>query len=187
MSLAYQISLNIQEVVGADDEVTHKLDLREILDQESMIELLKAALAERGFEEVDEATMERVGDDGVKQSVNLESLEVTSSLEIEKEVSAQVSAVGDGETRAEARRDAERRARDRVSAVVESGTRDVQREVTAKLEKGQSGRIEELNEVLQGVYAEALKRKAPQMGEVIEVREGTNAAGDYELTIKVQV
>ena len=39
--------------------------------------------------------------------------------------------------------------------------------------------------MLQEVYAEALKRQAGQLGEVMEVREGTSPEGQYELVIKV--
>ena len=44
-----------------------------------------------------------------------------------------------------------------------------------------------MNHTLQDVYAEALKRKAGRMGEVIEQHEGVNENGEYELVIKVEI
>jgi hypothetical protein len=185
--MAYQVRLRLQEVVSAGDEIVHRLDLREILGRDEMVELLEDALEEAGFEREDDTTLARTDEDGVRTEVDLEDLEVRSSLELDRELSAQVSAVGDGETRASAKRDAEARARERAQAILESGGRDVQREASEKLEAGEEERLAELNEILQGVYAEALKRKAPRMGEVIEVSEGTGESGDYELVIKVEV
>ena len=66
-----------------------------------------------------------------------------------------------------------------------SGRQDVQRRVTQQLAEGEGARLEEMNQVLQGVYSEALKRKARQMGEVVSQHEGTNEAGEYELVIKI--
>ena len=40
---------------------------------------------------------------------------------------------------------------------------------------------------LQDVYAEALKRKARKMGDVVDQHEGTNENGEYELVIKVEL
>jgi len=42
-----------------------------------------------------------------------------------------------------------------------------------------------LNEILQEVYAESLKRKAGQMGDILEVSESTSEDGNYELVIRV--
>ena len=44
-----------------------------------------------------------------------------------------------------------------------------------------------MNQVLQDVYSEALKRKARQLGDVVDQYEGTNENGEYELVIKVEV
>lgn len=44
-----------------------------------------------------------------------------------------------------------------------------------------------MNQALQDVYAEALKRKARALGDVVEQVEGTNAQGEYELVIKVEL
>ena len=46
-------------------------------------------------------------------------------------------------------------------------------------------RQRQLNELLQQVYTEALKRKAGQLDDLLEVRESTGESGDYELLIRV--
>ena len=189
MSMGYRVSLKnlVREVVKGGDEICHRLDLQEVLAEEEMKEILRAALQERGFEEGEGDQLSRKGDDGVITEVDLEEMTITNRLEVQQELSAQVEETGRGTSQEHARRDAQTRLSQRRDALIEAGSRDVQREATRKLEQGEEARVEEINEILQGVYAEALKRKAPRMGDVVEVRESTSEAGDYELVIKVQV
>ena len=62
-----------------------------------------------------------------------------------------------------------------------------QRELSEALAAGEDARMELLNSVLQDVYAEAVKTRAGQLGDVLEVVEGESAEGNYELTIRVSV
>lgn len=71
--------------------------------------------------------------------------------------------------------------------MIERGRADAQSRVSQRLAEGEEQRLEEMNNVLQGVYAEALKRKARRMGDVVEQHEGTNEHGEYELVIKVEI
>ncbi|MEM1347600.1 MAG: hypothetical protein AAGI01_03525 [Myxococcota bacterium] len=188
MSLSYRVSLQVQEVVSADDKTVHKLDLHDVLPEEEMKDLLRESLEQRGFEQGEEEhTMVRQGDGGETITVNLDTMEVTTELEAESEVRGKVDAWGDAETRAGARRQAESSARSQADQMVERGQKEVQRRVTQQLAEGEADRLEQMNEVLQDVYSEALKRKARRMGDVVEQAEGTNENGEYELVIKVEV
>lgn len=103
MSLSYRVSLDVQEVIQADDKTIHQLELRDILPQEEMRDLLKDALVERGFEQGEGQTLTREADSGEVTTVDLESLEVTTNLERSSEVTGKVDAWGDAETRSGAR------------------------------------------------------------------------------------
>ena len=189
MSLSYRVSLKVCEVVAADDKTIHQLDLRDVLPEEEMKDLLRARLIEQGFEqsEDDENKLVREGKTGETVSVDMETLELTAELEMEQEVSGTVDTWGDSHTRAAAKRQAEARAQQQADAMLERGQQKAQSEVSSRLAAGESDRLEEMNQVLQDVYSEALKRKARRLGDVIEEYEGTNEAGEYELVIKIEV
>ncbi len=188
MSLAYRVSLKVCEVVSADDKTVHQLDLRDVLPEDEMKDLLRARLVEQGFEEEEEGKkLVKEGASGEMITVDMESLELTAELEVEKTVSGKVDSWGDAETRAAAKRQAENRAQQQANALLERGQKDAQSDVSSRLAAGESDRLEEMNQVLQDVYSEALKRKARRLGDVVEEYEGTNEAGEYELVIKIEV
>lgn len=187
MSLSYRVTLQVCEVVSADDKTVHQLDLRDILPEEDMKDLLRQSLQERGFEEGEDGKLTRREDGGEVITVDLESLELTTELENESEVKGKVDAWGDAESRQSARKQAEASAQSQANALLERGQKDAQRKVTQQLASGEKERLEEMNQVLQDVYSEALKRKARQLGDVVDQYEGTNENGEYELVIKVEV
>ena len=45
--------------------------------------------------------------------------------------------------------------------------------------------MRQLNEILQQVYAESLKRKAAQLGDIMNIQESTHD-GEYELVIHIE-
>ena len=186
MSLSYRVTLQVSEVVNADDKTVHQLDLRPVLDQEDMKALLRQSLKGRGFEE-DGEKLVRKEKTGETITVDLESLQLTTELEAASEVRGQVEGWGDAETRDNAKRSAQSRAAEQAESMVEQGRKDTQRKVTRQLAEGEQARLEEMNKVLQDVYSEALKQKARKMGEVVEQHEGTNERGEYELVIKVEL
>ena len=187
MSLSYRVTLQVAEVVSADDKTVHQLDLQSILSEEEMRDLLRQSLIARGYEEEEEGKMVRREESGEIITVDLDSLEMTTELAEDAEVRGKVDAWGDSESRAGARRQAEANARAQADAMVDRGAKDAQRRVTQQLAEGEKERLEEMNETLQDVYAEALKRKAQKLGDVVDQHEGTNENGEYELVIKVEV
>lgn len=187
MSLSYRVTLQVSEVVNADDKTVHQLDLRPVLEQEDMKALLRQALKQRGFEEEGDTKLVRKEKTGESVTVDLESLQLTAELEAKSEVKGQVEGWGDAETRDNAKRSAQSRAQEQAENMVEQGRKETQRKVTRQLAEGEGARLEEMNKVLQDVYSEALKQKARKMGEVVEQHEGTNERGEYELVIKVEL
>ncbi len=187
MSLSYRVTLQVSEVVGADDKTVHQLDLRDILPEDEMKDLLRNSLKEKGFEEDEDGKLVRKEESGETITVDMESLELVTELEQETEVTGRVDAWGDAESRSVAKERAEASAQRQADSILERGQKDAQRKVTDQLAKGEKDRLDEMNEVLQDVYSEALKKKARQMGDVVEEYEGTNEEGEYELVIKVEV
>ena len=104
-------------------------------------------------------------------------------------VHAEVEVTGLGERRASAKRRAKTELDERSAAVgdqiEEAGRRSVQQEVARRLEESESARLRQLNELVQQVYSESLKKKAAQLGDIVEVTESTSEDGNYELVIRV--
>lgn len=187
MSISYRVSLKVCEVVSADDKTVHQLDLRDVLPEDEMKDLLRARLLEQGFEEQEDGKLVREDDSGETVTVDLATLELTAELELDSEVKGKVDSWADTESRAASKRQAEAKAQRQADALLERGQKEAQSKVSSQLAKGESARLEEMNQVLQDVYSEALKRKARRLGDVVEEYEGTNAAGEYELVIKIEV
>ncbi len=201
MSQMYQVRLasSVSRTIQAEDSVSYPLRLTGILPEEDLLELLRQALIRRGFvtpeggkrNNVDQENPQRLeGRGGACERivVDLDSMTVTASLDEEAEIATEVDAVGSAYTRRGAAEQARLELEDRrrhAEAQLEHEGRQVQKELTRRLADSEEERQRQLHEVLQEVYAEALKRKAGELGEVMEVSEGTSPDGQYELVIKV--
>ena len=190
MSQCYRIRLReaIRDTVRAADRTTHRIELTDLLPQDAMRGLLRRALERRGFREDDDGLLRRRDADGVVISADLGALEVSTEVDAAEDVSLVVDAAGTGESRGAARADAREQLeaeRRRARQGIADREQALQRRVTQVLEDGEPARLRELNQALQEVYADALKRKAAELGEVLSVEEGTDAQGRYELTITV--
>ena len=192
MSQMYQIRLasSVTRTVHIGDSVSYPLKLTGILPEEDLLDLLRQALRRRGFE-ADEGNPQQLigrGDAGERIVVDLDAMTVTAGLDEEAEISTEVTALGDGDTRREALADARQvlaEQRRQAETELKREGRKAQKDLTRRLADSEEQRQRQLHEVLQEVYAEALKRKAGQLGDVMEVREGTSPDGQYELVIKV--
>ncbi len=190
MSQVYQLKLkqSVSETRRLRDRVVHALTLTPILPAEEMLDLLRQELEADGFV-TEGARCAREAEGGVRVSVDLEAREVEISLEREALVTSEVEGTDDYErdingSRARAEERLSARLQSAARAKIDEDAKTHQAALTAELEE----RLEEsqrlLNAPLQRVYAESLKRKARQLGEVVEVREGTEG-GTYELFIKI--
>jgi hypothetical protein len=189
MSRAYRVSVRESQnrVIRAEDHVCTDLEILGVLPPEQMADLLADELAQRGFER-DGDTMVRKQDGVVVEvdpcsgtvSVRAEASEKTT-IEVEREGRA-YDDVGPGAEqtkkalREEAKKDIDKKAADK--------TRALQTEVTDKLERELGGLRQELDQVVNRVTAEALKRKAAQLGQIKEMTEDPQAGS---LTIVVEV
>ncbi|MEQ8819972.1 MAG: hypothetical protein RLY93_06980 [Sumerlaeia bacterium] len=191
MSQMYRIALksSVKRTITASDSITYPIQLTEILPEDEMKDVLKERLRAHGFEEQEDGTFRKPGEAGETITVDLEKMEAEASLSAERDMETEVEATGSGGTRTFAQTEAQR-----VLAAKEQHAREMlgskekglQEDLTGRLEESEEGRMRDFNEILQETYAESLKRKARQMGEVMEVREGTTEDGQYELTIRVE-
>jgi FtsH ternary system domain X5 len=189
MSRSYRISVreSVHRVIKAEDRVSTQLEVLEVLPPEQMAGLLADELVRRGFERDGNHLVRR--QDGVTVSVDPHSGTVTVVAECAEE--AKVEGRKEGRSwddvgphakqvrealRKELQKDLEKQVEDRA------GKR--QSKVTDQLEGQLSDLRRELDEVVNRVTAEALKRKAAQLGQIKEMTEDPQSGS---LTIVVEV
>lgn len=185
-----QLSSSVSRTVTASDSVCYPIRLTAIQPEDEMVELLREALLRHGFEPDGEDHLLRGrGPEGEDLVVDLDAMTLTATLEEEKELVTQAAAHGTGESRREARVRAEAELdanREAAEQRLEREGKQVQRQLSRRLERSEAARNRQLHEVLQEVYAEALKRKARTLGDVTELRESTSDDGQYELVITIE-
>jgi len=189
MSRAYRIQVaeSISRVLKAEDKVTTKLELLEVQPPEQMAGLLSDELERRGFEKQGDKLVRN--QNGVTVTVDPAKAEVSvtaqASESFEQEGKKEGRAYDDVGPNAKAvrdqlkedlRKDLERKAEER--------TGHLQTQVTDRLEAELSGIRQELDQAVNRVTAEALKRKAAQMGQIKEMTEDPQTGS---LTIVVEV
>lgn len=187
MSRVYRVTVrgSVHRVVHVEDGVCTSLELLPILPQAETAEILAAELISRGFVR-DGGTVRRTSEDGVVIEVEL----ATGAVSVKAEATAKIAIETQRtesivEERMEAGRQAaqanvERQA-EREAAAAEEKARN---EVAARLEKKLADLRRELDSVTSRVTAEALKKKARQIGEIEEMSEDVETG---ELTIKVRL
>ena len=195
MSQVYHVKLkeSVSETFSVSDHVKHKLSLTPILPEGEMRALLKQALLSDGYTEEPSGALSKESERGEVMSVDLEALEVTVSLSRSQEVKEEITASASYENdRGPGREAAEQRAAAQLAHKLEThkvkGEQTKQaltQDVIKALSDHREAQQAELNHVLQRVYAESLKRKASQLGDVMEVSESM-VDGQYELTIKIE-
>ena len=190
MSRAYRVRVreSLSQVVRGEDSVGTTLEILEILPCEAMAELLAAELIKRGFEEKDGRLVR--GGDGVIVEVDPASGEVTVRSELAEEYATEGELQGYGdEDHGEAGRKAaeahlREQLRERLAAGAKRKEAEVRDRATARLEAGLQGLKAELDQVVNRVTAEALKRKAAQIGQIKQMTEDPQ---EGSLTIVLEV
>ena len=191
MSQCYHICLkeSVTRRVDASDSISYPLELTQILPDADLREILRGVLENDSWIETSPNVFTKTGSAGEDISISLEEMCATATLHEESEVTTEVEAEGYAESWKRARRDAAETLRERTTAVgdqiEESGEKELQKRVTDKLSESEEERSLTLNSVLQQVYAEALKRKAGQLGDILEIAESKGEGGEYELVIRV--
>jgi FtsH ternary system domain X5 len=190
MSRSYRISVRecVSRVIRAEDRVCTHLEILEVLPPEEMTGLLGDELERRGFRRQGDGTLVRRAK-GAMVTVDPAAGTVTATVETAEAV--KVEAAKDGRALDHAGRNAERvreslrqelrRDLEQKVGEKESG---LQTKVTDELEAQLDALREELDQTVNRVTAEALKRKAARLGRIKEITEDPQAGS---LTIVVEV
>lgn len=195
MSQCYRVQLkeSVTRVVKGEDSISYPIELTQILPPEEMLDLLKEQLKEQGWEadNEDETVFVTEGPGGEALRIDLEEMELTASISSERIVKTQAEAHGasersENQAQADAKAKLAQEVQMRGDSIEDAGTKELQAEVTEQLAESESDRQRQMNEILQKVYAESLKRKARQLGDVVETLESTSEDGNYELTIRIE-
>ncbi len=189
MSRAYRIKISesLQRVIRAGDHVSTQLELLEILPKEAMAALLEQELAAAGFQRVGELLVRE--ENGVMVEVDPCSGTITArseadqKLQLEKEGEANVYDFGSDTSRQiqEARR---AQLREEMEKEAQTEERQLQKEVTDRLEAELIDLRGELDQAVNRVTAEALKQKAAQIGQIKQMTEDRESGS---LTIVLEV
>jgi hypothetical protein len=188
MSRAYRLRVKetLRRVLRAADRVSTQLELLEILPREQMAELLAEELARRGFQRRNQTLVRR--ERGVTVTVEANTGTVTVQAEDTETVELQGDKEGVGyddwgsrEKTKEALRAALRHDLEKHAA---GKTADLQKLVTDRLEAQLGDLRQELDQVVNRVTAEALKRKAAQIGQIKNMTEDPQ---NGSLTIVLEV
>jgi hypothetical protein len=189
MSRAYRIKVSesLRKIIKGADGVSTQLEILHVLPHEQMAELLAQELHRRGFTDCDgKLTRER---DGIVITVDPEegtvAVSVSGSENLELEMEETGWAVAEEGRHAEqARADLRKKLQGKMEKVADSVEAQLQAKLTDKLEAHLEDLRKELNEVSARVTAEALKRKAAQMGRIKEVSEDPQSGS---MTIVLEV
>lgn len=189
MSRSYRISVkeSVSRVIRAEDRVSTQLEVLEVLPPEEMGALLAEELKQRGFEQEGENLVRR--ENGVTITVEPKTGTVTvaaeSSRQVEVETEKEGRAYDDvGPSGKQVREGLRKEAQKDLEKKVSEKTATLQSEVTDRLEGQLCDLRQELDQAVNRVTAEALKRKAAQMGQIKEMTEDPDTGN---LTIVVEV
>jgi hypothetical protein len=189
MSRAYRVSVKESQnrTIRAEDRVSTELEMIEVLPCEQMAGLLHDELKRRGFTEKDgELVRTRKG---VTVSVDPASATVSVSAEATQDVSLESEKTGSayddaGPSSRQMKEHLRKQAHEDIERKAGAKTSELQTKVTDRLEKELSDLRHELDEIVNRVTAEALKRKAASMGSIKQMTEDPQAGS---LTIVVEV
>lgn len=189
MSRAYRVSVREtrHRTIRAEDHVRTQLEILEVLPPEQMAGLLADELEQRGFERNGTRLIRK--QNGVTVSVETTTATVTVATEASEETTIQAErsdrAYDDAGPHAKTVRENLKKMLEKdIERKVEEKTAGLQTKVTDRLERELSDVRQELDQVVHRVTAEALKRKAAQMGQIKEMTEDPQAGS---LTIVVEV
>ena len=189
MSRAYRIRVreSLTRIVRAQDQVSTQLELLEVLPREEMADMLARELESRGFRREGQ-TVIRSGR-GVTVEVELD----TGTVRVRAEAAREVTVDGEREGRAfdemgpqaaQVEKDLRKELRKDLERLTGEHGGKLQAEVTDRLEGELADLRKELNQAVNRVTAEALKRKAAQIGQIKELTED-QAAGSLTIVLEV--
>jgi hypothetical protein len=189
MSRRYRIQVRetLRQVVKKEDHVRSQLEMLEVLPADQMADLLAEELVRRGFERSDGSLVRKRGD--VEVTVELETGAVTVRAASEKRVEMEKTQerYSYGEGRRDTRpleKQLRQDLRESLEQEVEEQAERLQAEVTDLLEAQLGDVTAELDQAVNRATAEALKRKAAQMGRIKQMADDPESGS---LTIVVEL
>jgi hypothetical protein len=189
MSRAYRISVRecLNRTVRAKDHVSTQLEVLEILPPEEMAELLAAELEARGFERQGKNMVRE--QDGVLVTVDIETGTVTVHAEGAQEVNVEAQRDGwaadqSGKGAKAVKEGLQKQLQKDLEGKADAEREKLQAKITDKLEAQLGDVKKELNQAVNRVTAEALKRKAAQLGQIKQLTEDAQTGS---MTIVLEV
>jgi FtsH ternary system domain X5 len=189
VSRAYRICVrdSVRQVIRARDHVSTHLELLNILPPEQTAELLEVELEKRGFKKVGNVLARQQHD--VVVSVEPSTGTVTVKADVSDDVQIKAETTGYAlDEKGPSAKHVEQALRNELAATIkqkaDARKASLQAEVTAKLEAQLGDLRQELDQVVNRVTAEALKRKAAQLGTIKQVTEDPQAGS---MTIVLEV
>jgi hypothetical protein len=189
MSRRYRVRVRetLRRVIKADDCVRSQLEMLEILPADQMAELLAQELAGRGFERQDQRLVRTQGD--VQVAVDLATgavdVRVASEQQVQLEAECDGFAYDDsGKSRQAVKKQVAEQLRQGLEKDAEKHGSNLQQSVTDRLERELGDIAAELDQAVNRATAEALKRKAAQMGRIKQLADDPQTGS---LTIVVEV
>jgi len=187
MSRAYRVRVSerLTRVVHVEEGVETKLEILNILPREQMGEILANELEEAGFER-DGEVLERVDEEGVRIRVNVSDGTVSVDVVEERKLNLEEerSGIAWEELLEQAKETLRQQAKEELeeqATVEEQALRDL---VNKKLERKLTSAKSDLDRAVNRATAEALKKRAAQLGEIQEIQEDSESGS---LTIRVKV
>jgi hypothetical protein len=186
MSRAYRITVaeSLSRHVQVDDGVCSNLEMLPILEKGAMGALLAAELEQKGFERDGDHAV-RKEKDGITVKVNVQSGEVAVTAEghVNLNLETKRTAVVENPNSPEREKALRAAAQDQLNREAKAEEEALRRKVTAQLEAKLKDLKDELDGVVNRVTANALKKRASELGTVEEIHED----GSGNMTIKVRV
>lgn len=189
MSRSYRVSVRDCQtrIICAEDHIGTRLEILEVLPPEQMAGLLADELERRGF--VRDGTRATRTHNGVTLAVETTTATVTLATESSEQTTIEAErtdrAYDDVGPHAKVvRENLKKQLEKDIERKADEKTKSLQTKVTDRLERELNDVRQELDEVVNRVTAEALKRKAAQMGQIKEMTEDPQSGS---LTIVVEV
>jgi hypothetical protein len=190
MSRAYRIRVSetLARTLRAEDSISTHLELLEVLPPEQMAQLLREELERRGFRPQN-GHLARQEEGGVTTAIDPATGAVTirtkATRDVELEGRREGQAYDDlGPSEKNVRKGLQKQVQADLEKQAEHEQSKLQSEATGRLEGHLADLQKELNQAVNRVTAEALKRKAAQLGQIKEMTEDPQSGS---LTIKIEV
>ena len=173
MSRGYTVNwVTVRNTIIAGDKIEICVELLDIVAEGDMNSILRTELAKDGWKENSDGSMVLV-QDGVRAVLDPTASKITVSLEREREVTARAETAGDASKALEA-----------TSA---AASQRLKEEIARELTKAEADIRGGVDQAIQRVYLEALKKKSASIGTIEGMQESRREDGEYEIVIKVRV